>query len=407
MAENTDYQIYLNSIYPNTTWSISRLSGGVVNFTFRATLVSGSAPYESLIIKHARPYIAAGGPEWAFTTQRQTVEAELLSLWDADGALFPQRNRTTKWRSPHLIRHDQGKESELGLSSSDEEASVLVLADLGSLVNIVEFLTFHATNKENSITNDERDEIAAVVGHAFGIIHSPSTKSIIHATPTCAAKLTHSYTEGVLYQTGIEPIKSRLGSHPDAALLYDRVLGEFKAPKYKYPKCLAMGDFTPGSILMDAPSSTASHSPIIVDWEFARVNGHGINGDIACFLASMRCELLLAQQAGSTSVYEALLGFTAAFCAAYRQTSELICRKQGSDVNMQLLRATFLVHGREMINRAYDTYESSSCVKEMVELGTWYIERAGDSVEDFYDAANWEKLQEERDLLIQSLFIFP
>ena len=68
---SVDYQAYLAGLYPGTTWSLARLAGGLVNRTLRATLVAGSAPHRSLIVKHARPYVETAGPEWAFSTDRQ------------------------------------------------------------------------------------------------------------------------------------------------------------------------------------------------------------------------------------------------------------------------------------------------------------------------------------------------
>ena len=70
-AKTANYQAYLESLFPNTTWEVERLTGGLVNSTSRATKTSGTAKYESLIIKHARPYIEVAGPEWAFSTERQ------------------------------------------------------------------------------------------------------------------------------------------------------------------------------------------------------------------------------------------------------------------------------------------------------------------------------------------------
>lgn len=111
------------------------------------------------------------------------------------------------------------------------------------------------------------------------------------ALHTSTALLTHTYTEGVEYQTGVERIKERVGSLPNAHDLYNRALEEFENPKYSYPKCLALGEISPGSILMSAPSPRGSLSAIIVDWKFVKLNGRGVNADIAGFLASIpsRC----------------------------------------------------------------------------------------------------------------------
>lgn len=65
-----DYQTYLSTLYPHTTWSTTILTGGLVNATHRAVLLSGDAP-SSLIIKHARPYVESAGPDLPFSTERQ------------------------------------------------------------------------------------------------------------------------------------------------------------------------------------------------------------------------------------------------------------------------------------------------------------------------------------------------
>lgn len=73
LSEEVNYEPYLQSVYPSTTWTFEKLTGGIVNATLRATRTSSSttsAP-TSLIIKHARPYVAAIGPEFSFSTERQ------------------------------------------------------------------------------------------------------------------------------------------------------------------------------------------------------------------------------------------------------------------------------------------------------------------------------------------------
>lgn len=68
-----DYSKYLSTLYAGTSWSVTRLSGGLVNTTLRATQTSPSQPNapKSVILKHAKPYVEAAGPDWAFSTKRQ------------------------------------------------------------------------------------------------------------------------------------------------------------------------------------------------------------------------------------------------------------------------------------------------------------------------------------------------
>jgi 5-methylthioribose kinase len=66
-----NYSKYLASLFPDTTWALERLSGGLVNTTLRATRTSGACEHVSLILKHARPYVEVAGPEWGFSIKRQ------------------------------------------------------------------------------------------------------------------------------------------------------------------------------------------------------------------------------------------------------------------------------------------------------------------------------------------------
>lgn len=76
-TDHANYQAYLASVYPGTKWTLSMLSGGMVNTTMRATRASHTeepvdAP-PSLILKHARPYVQSEGPEFTFSIRRQVI----------------------------------------------------------------------------------------------------------------------------------------------------------------------------------------------------------------------------------------------------------------------------------------------------------------------------------------------
>lgn len=69
---DANYPAYLQSIYPDTTWTVQKLTGGIVNSTLRASRIAGPdvAP-KSVVLKHARPYIQSAGPGFSFSTKRQ------------------------------------------------------------------------------------------------------------------------------------------------------------------------------------------------------------------------------------------------------------------------------------------------------------------------------------------------
>jgi hypothetical protein len=80
-----DFNLALQKIDPETNWDIHPLTGGLVNFTIRATLKHDSkqnsisakskafnlSPYESLIVKYAAPYVASIGNSAPFSQFRQ------------------------------------------------------------------------------------------------------------------------------------------------------------------------------------------------------------------------------------------------------------------------------------------------------------------------------------------------
>lgn len=84
-----DFKTYLSEIDPTQTYTINSLTGGLVNLTVRAVkqpsiqISEGLFPSkQSIIIKHAPPFIAALGEEYQFSQFRQVcgisvLEAEL------------------------------------------------------------------------------------------------------------------------------------------------------------------------------------------------------------------------------------------------------------------------------------------------------------------------------------------
>ncbi|TQV90820.1 hypothetical protein V2A60_002502 [Cordyceps javanica] len=401
MADN-NYCRYLQSVYPGTTWETERLTGGVVNSTHRATKLSGTAGPATLVLKHAHPYVESAGPGLQFSTQRQTVEADILRLWGEGGLLFDSRQTAPAWNTPRLLRHEQGTESALKISDSDQEASILLLSDLGRLVNIVDFIKTVA--KSSSLaTTDQISKLGHDTGSIMALIHSPETAQRIQAEPETYEKLSQSVSKGIVWQFAVLPIKDRIKDYPNAESLYDATVEEYNNPKYSYRPALSFGDFHPGSILFSDPAAGVDLTPVLVDWEFGRANGRGVNGDIAQFLSSMRCEIIDAKD--DAGLHHLLLSYVTSFCSAYRDAAQLRVKKDPRDSNLQHLRSAFSLHGRENINLAHDIYPASPRCKEMVDTGVWYLERAGDSAEHFASDVNWEKLKQEDHGLLQSLFI--
>lgn len=73
-----DFQTYLKQLDPEHSYSITKLTGGVVNVTVRAIKAAqydiddGRFPgHRSMILKYAPPFVAGVGPEAVLTQNRQ------------------------------------------------------------------------------------------------------------------------------------------------------------------------------------------------------------------------------------------------------------------------------------------------------------------------------------------------
>lgn len=238
----------------------------------------------------------------------------------------------------------------------------------------------------------------------MALVHSPETVQRIKADRETHQKLSATVSTDIVWQFAVRPIQDRIKDYPDAERLYNVAVQEFSSPKYIYRPALSFGDFHPGSMLMEEPKPGSSLTPVLVDWEFGRANGRGVNSDIAQFLSSLRCEILDA--ANDARLHSLLLLFVKSFCSAYRDSARLHVKRNPQDSNLQHLRSAFCLHGREVINQAHDIYHASPQFKEMTDMGVWYLARTGDSADHFVSDANWEELKREDHGLIQSLFIF-
>ncbi|KAH6867558.1 kinase-like domain-containing protein [Thelonectria olida] len=402
--QQANYSKYLASLFPNTTWALERLSGGLINTTLRATRTSGACEHVSLILKHARPYVEVAGPEWGFSIKRQEVEALFLRMWDDAGPLFDTRRQTGLWRSPRCLHHQEGKESALGLTDEDHEASVLILSDLGNLINIFTFL--HARARDPWAELDGRiKQLGYSLGRIFAAIHSQDTLNKVKAIPGATEKLTQSLTKDIVRIATVEPAGDRLKPLPNASQLYKRVEEDYRSPKANYRWAVTLGDFTQGSILMQSSEEADDWTPAIVDWEFGQLNGRGVNGDMAQFLAHLHCEVLAC--ADDAPLYCVLTAFTERFCAGYREAAKLALRQHAGDENLQMLRGAFITHGREMVNQAAEQYAGHAKFDKIFRVGVWYLERAGDDADGFAAEKNWVKLKEEDGQILQSLFEGP
>jgi hypothetical protein len=331
----------------------------------------------------------------------------MTSLWNKGGLFADAALGTDSWGVPNFIRHDEGKESELFNTKEDDETSVLVLEDLGEVVNLRKRIELWAESGPSAEKTSKVSRIGNILGTSLATMHSRETALAIEADPEIARILSQSLTDDVVWYLAMEMIPTHLKNIPKADVYYQRLVKDIRNPDYTYPLCIVHGDFNFGNIMLHLSDEGDDLRPFIIDWEFAASNGRGVNGDISEFLSVLHCRLISARQKPEQSALADLIRqLCTTFCEAYRRRATLECKMEAQDVNSQLYRSALLLSGRDIIIYAQNASTEDPAFDEMIEIGLWYLERAGDDMDDFLSKQNCEELVGEDEGFIRSLFMF-
>ncbi|GAB1311521.1 hypothetical protein MFIFM68171_01731 [Madurella fahalii] len=450
-----DFQAYLSSLYPSTAYHITFLTGGLVNFTVRARRAdAGSFPSPpspnslppSLILKHAPPYIATLGASAPFSQARQTVEATVLELFH--NPTNSQQQQQQRHETPlAFVTHGSNPEADEAvriprLIAHDATSNILMLEDLGDdLVTLWDLFTDPAATAQNSApARPLRDRCATMgvrLGRFFRHLHSAAafTRAAASLSEQGRAALDSALTRDVVRDAAVRPLLARLrqwaglGKEEDgedgeraAQRLYARVEADFergdRGEAYDGEACLSMGDFHPGSVLVSpGPAAAGGRETVaVIDWEFATArNGRGVNGDMAQFLAHLHVLMLSLPRGGAAR--KAVEEFVREMCRAYAGQEGsgggdvvVVVPRQGlyerERSALGILRSALILFGRETINQAVErTWEGAAIpVETMVKAGVWYLERAGDTIEEMVEERNWEELMNEKSEIMVRLF---
>lgn len=329
-----------------------------------------------------------------------------MTLWNNDGLLADAVAKLDTWRVPKFIRHDEGSESDLLISQNSDKASILLLEDLGEVGNLREWIELMAQPAVTQETRDVVSSIGKTLGTSLATMHSQQTAAAIESRPEISAVLSQSLTDDVVWYLAMEIFPTFLEGVPNAEKYYQRLVEDIKNPKYAYPTCLMHGDFNFGNIMVPlSPTPANELRPYVIDWEFATSKGRGVNGDISEFLSILHCRLISARRHHS-AVSDLLRLLCNRFCEGYRQTAMLSCTMEAGDLNSQLYRSALLLNGRDMINYAQDACNKDEAFDEMMKVGLWYLERAGDDMDELLQDENRLELVNEDEGLIRSLFTF-
>lgn len=330
------------------------------------------------------------------------MEETALRLWDKGQVLYDaQRKVEQEWTVPKCERHDQGIESELGLTDSNTEASVLLIEDMGETCDIASYLQRSA--KGESISPELETQIYShgeILGTSLAKLHSQEALKAVCGHPETKNAFSQNLTDHLVWGAMLDDLPPYLESFTDAEELYKRVEDDFKRPQYHYPLVLSHGDFHTGNIMI----SPSHPTPIVLDWEFGHL-GRGFNDDVPKFAASLHCMLIDARRRNPrlAKLLRALLaGFRSGYRAKARRTCDV---RDPRDETLRLLRSAMLFHGTEMI--AFGSYfmGESAALREMIGVGMWYLRRAGADVEDFIRQGVEMLKEDEDEAMLSSFFL--
>lgn len=305
-----------------------------------------------------------------------------------------------------FIRHEKGTEATLLFSDNIEECSIVLLEDLGEVVNLFKRIELWAQSTVSEEVDNCVTRIGFILGHSLAEMHSPETMCRINSSPEVSAVLSQSLTDDVVWYLSMDPFAEYVADIPKSDVYYQRLVKDIKNPAYVYPRCLVHGDFHFGNIMLPlASNSKNGMRPAVIDWEFANSNGRGANGDISEFLSLLHCRIISARRQ-KPRLAKLLRKLCNSFCEGYRQRAGLKCSMRPEDPNSQIYRSALLLSGRDIINYANDACLKDESFDEMVKTGLWYLEVAGDDMNDFLREANRAILKDEDEALVQSLFTF-
>ncbi|PVI03062.1 hypothetical protein DM02DRAFT_652862 [Periconia macrospinosa] len=398
-----DFCAFLCKLDPFVEYEFQSLSGGLINITVRATKTSHSdagkfSGQGSLILKYAPPFIAAIGEEAPFSQTRQDVEARALALFEPPNGPLSELRQSTSISVPLLLHYDA-------------QEHVLVFEDLGRLETLDNYLAAYSREKLGLDTKEWETchQLGYRIGEFFAKLHN--LRSLKEIQASVSGDLSNSLTRNLVLRHAVLPIKNHLLEYkiPDAETLFARVLDDYHRHDLPDELSFGLGDFTPSAVLLEA-TGDGKQRVAVIDWEFSR-EGRGPHGDMAQFLAALHL-LLLAAPSGSSS-FMAIEALVRATCSAYcRQSSSWLGQTRFNsgtvtrDLRLRLLRSALIMHGREIINGAVKCdceWSRNLSVGSMVRVGAWYLERAGNDVEDMISDANWFELLKEDNRIILDL----
>ncbi|KAF3940444.1 hypothetical protein ABW19_dt0204749 [Dactylella cylindrospora] len=415
-----DFTSFLSSLDPENTYTITHLTGGLVNLTVRATRHPKPTDEEqrrieettifkdhnTIILKYAPPFVAKVGEDAKFPWERQLTEARALEIINTRLSSVLQNNPAVK--VPEVLYHDVNDH-------------VLCISDLGEVVTLSEVIKQHYDSRTLEVWR----KIGRNIGAFLGELHSPAVRRSVRDEDV---KVFNSGGQRELVRdAAVTPILQILKELKRTAVEGDSihdldveaisiaVESEFDRCPSKEEECFVIGDFWTGGILLypSPPEGTVDEKLTgIIDFEFANV-GKGVGGDFGQLMA----DLALLQMSGedirapwAVAAGEVIRGLGEGYrCSSLERGSRWMRNGDGrkTALNARILRSGYLILGREMVNMSVCFEWDCKCCEEgapadekkkvckllrrMKETGAWYLKMVGGTTQEFVE--NWRELK--------------
>ncbi|KAJ7050390.1 kinase-like domain-containing protein [Mycena amicta] len=248
------------------------LAGGVGNFTYRLFLSNPHKERSTLILKHAKPYVALS-PDFPFSVDRQVYESRALTEVGESGIC----NELVT--VPEVIHHDT-------------TANFLILEDCGEQTLNLKQLMLTATP-----TPHVASQIGAALGQFLGQFHAwgKEQQELLQffdkneQAKNITAMITYGRLIRMLTTHKVPAIELLPTPISDEDLDSIRAIVEERTAEIHAAKTsLTMGDFWTGNVIVRVdPSSGAFRVANIIDWELAKPGVLAL--DVSQFCAEVHC----------------------------------------------------------------------------------------------------------------------
>ena len=368
-----DFASYLSSRYPDSAWTISRLTGGFVHETVRANRIIDSAtncPNQApLILKYAPFYVAGVGSAAPLAQSRQKSEAQALAFLDS-----------------YLYGRDPVEDQTVpSVVFQDSECHVLTLNDLGCLPTLSD--VFAEVGRYNIKPNTVRSvstfesldfySIGYQIGSFFARLHSQQTVAIAQSFYQEYDWHNLEELKPLNVNSTVKWLEDMLSDFIELSSDSDRIIdlstlisADLSRSLHPNEISFVQGDYATGGILVSETTTPPQIS--IIDWEFSGLR-HGPHGDIAPLLAYLFTFQIAADHNRRAVLREAISALTEALVAAYCVESEAEPWRQDRMLRENMRKSAMLAGGREMIQVAF--WKIWICSDE--ECGTPHPSQAG------------------------------